>query len=184
MDHDSDEHLMQQVKQGSRDALAPLVRRYAGPLLTYLQRMVGNRALGEELFQEVFLAVWRKRRTYKVGRVFRSWLFAIATNQGRAHFRRARRADEITPFDDGVLVAANPGPVDTAISTETNQLVAYAVTCLPAQQRSVVVMRIWNELSYGEIAQVIGCREATVRSHMHHGLATLRRQLEPQLNRN
>ena len=69
----------------------------------------------------------------------------------------------------------------TAIAAETATLVAGAVTQLPPQQRSVVVLRVWNELSYGEIAEVVGAPESTVRSHMHRGLAVLRDYLEPRL---
>jgi RNA polymerase sigma-70 factor (ECF subfamily) len=69
------------------------------------------------------------------------------------------------------------------IATETAALVTAAVAELPLQQRTVLALRVWNGLSYTEIAQVVGRTEATVRSHMFHGLATLRRYLEPRLNR-
>ena len=74
-------------------------------------------------------------------------------------------------------------PADTAIATETASLVSAAVAQLPAQQRLVVVLRVWDGLSYAEIAEIAGRTEATVRSHMHHGLAALRKYLEPRLNR-
>ena len=82
-----DEWWMAEVAKGKREALEPLVRRFASPLLTFLERMVGDRHKGEELFQEVFLAVWNKRGLYEYPRPFRSWLFAIALNQCRAAFR-------------------------------------------------------------------------------------------------
>ena len=72
----SDEWLMGQVASGKQDNLAALVRRYASPLLTYVQRMVGDRHRSEELVQEVFLRVWLKRKTYRFPRTFRAWLFA------------------------------------------------------------------------------------------------------------
>ena len=79
-----DEWLMGQVALGKREQLEPLVRRYSSALLTYLHRMVGDRHRAEELFQDVFFAVWQKRKTYKFPKSFRSWLFAIATNRCRA----------------------------------------------------------------------------------------------------
>lgn len=82
-----DEWWMAEVAKGKREALEPLVRRFASPLLTFLERMVGDRHQSEELFQEVFLAVWNKRGLYEYPRPFRSWLFAIALNQCRAAFR-------------------------------------------------------------------------------------------------
>jgi RNA polymerase sigma-70 factor (ECF subfamily) len=182
--HVQDEWLMVQVANGKRDQLEPLLRRYAGPLLTFIHRMIGNRHRSEELFQEVFLAVWTKRRQYRFPRPFKAWLYAIALNKCRADFRA--RPASVTLSLDHVATAAprsqEPSPADTAIATETAGLVSTAVTRLPAQQRAVVVLRIWDGLSYAQIAEVVGRTEATVRSHMHHGLAALRQYLEPRLN--
>src|SRR5262245_35181724 len=83
-----DEWLMTQVARGKRDQLEPLIRRHATPLLTFIPRMVGDRHKSEELFQEVFLAVWVKRGTYKFPRPFKPWLYAIALNKCRAAFRK------------------------------------------------------------------------------------------------
>ena len=62
------------------------------------------------------------------------------------------------------------------------RFVGEAVALLPDRQRAVVTLRVWNEMTYGEIADVLGCGESTVRSHMHHGLASLRSHLEPRLD--
>jgi len=179
----SDEWLMGQVAAGKQDCLAPLVRRYASPLLTYIERMVGDRHRAEELFQDVFLAVWAKRKTYKLPKPFRAWLFAIATNACRAAFRRAG-PDIVLPLSEyspESPVSNDPSPAAAAVATETANMVARAVARLPAQQRTVVVLRNWNGLSYAEIAKVIGTTEGTVRSHMHHGLTGMRKYLEPRM---
>jgi len=179
----SDEWLMGQVAGGKREHLEMLVRRYASPLLTYLERMVGDRHDAEELFQDVFLAVWKKRKTYRFPKTFRSWLFAIATNRCRQAFRRARPPAAL-PTNDGaavVPVSTGPTPAEAAVATETAHLVAAAVAQLPPQQRLVVVLRNWNGLDYAEIAQVSGRTEGTVRSNMHHALAGMRRFLEPRM---
>src|SRR6516162_8034908 len=84
---DRDEYLMARVQHGQPELLERLLRRHASPLLTFLQRMAGDRHRGEELFQEVFLAVWRKRHQYLYPRPFKPWLYAIALNRCRAEFR-------------------------------------------------------------------------------------------------
>jgi RNA polymerase sigma-70 factor, ECF subfamily len=176
----SDEWLMGRVKAGQQDCLETLVRRYASPLLTYLQRMVGDPQRAEDLFQDAFLAVWTKRRTYRFPNRFRSWLFAIATNRCRQAFRQARSLPVVS-CDEAIAVTmpcGEPTPSEVAVTAETVQLVAAAVSRLPDQQRTVLVLRNWNGLSYAEIAEVVGCSEATVRSHMHHALAGVRRYLE------
>jgi RNA polymerase sigma-70 factor (ECF subfamily) len=181
--HQRDEWLMAEVRLGQREALEPLIRRYATPLLTFIHRMVGDGHRSEELFQEVFLAIWKKRAQYQFPRPFKPWLYRIAVNKCRAAFRgqalptvHLAALEEVTAPPGG-----QPSPEDRAIATETAGLVTAAVTRLPPQQRMVVVLRIWNDLSYARIASIVGRTEATVRSHMHHGLAALRRALAPHL---
>ena len=176
-----DEWLMAQVAQGKRDLLEPLIRRYANRLLTFLDRMTGDRHQSEELFQEVFLAVWAKRQQYQFPRPFKAWLYGIALNKCRAAYRARAvpgRGFGGPPED---LAAPDLSPADSAIATETAALVTAAVGRLPAQQRAVVVLRIWDGLSYAEIAEAVDRTEATVRSHMHHGLTAIRKYLEPRL---
>jgi RNA polymerase sigma-70 factor, ECF subfamily len=177
-----DEWLMSQVASDRRDCLAPLVRRYASPLLTYLRRMVGCEHRSEELFQDVFLQVWLKRRQYQYPRPFRPWLFAIATNHCRATFRGAKPPGVSLDEEAAAPVTREPGPVETAVASETATEVAAAVARLPAQQRSVVVLRVWNGLSYAEIGGIVGVSEETARSHMSHGLKTLRKSLDGMLS--
>jgi len=183
-EHVHDEWLMAQVAHGQRDPLEPLVRRYASPLLTFIHRMIGDRHRSEELLQEVFLAVWRKRGQYQFPRPFKAWLYAIALNKCRAAFRVRSAVAPVSLEDDSpsTPIALEPSPAETAIATETATLVAAAVTQLPPQQRMVVVLRVWNGLLYAEIAEAVGRTETTVRSHMHHGLAALRKYLEPRLS--
>src|SRR6516165_12125036 len=84
---DRDEYLMARVQHGQPELLERLLRRHATPLLTFLQRMTGDAHRGEELFQEVFLAVWCKRHQYEYPRPFKAWLYAIALNKCRQAFR-------------------------------------------------------------------------------------------------
>ena len=178
-----DEWLMGQVARGRRDSLDILVRRYASPLLTFIARMIGDRHRGEELFQEVFLAVWIKRRQYDQFRRFKPWLYRIAINKCRASFRRRSIPISQSNADDlpTLVPASNPSPTETAVATETSRLVADAVATLPEKQRIVLVLRIWSMLSYPEMAVILNRSEATVRSNMHHALAGLRAYLEPRM---
>jgi RNA polymerase sigma-70 factor (ECF subfamily) len=172
---------MGQVRKGCRSSLEKLVRRYASPLLTFIERTVGDRHRAEELFQEVFLSVWSKRRQYKLEHAFRSWLFTIAANRCRSHFRK-----QVTPTISPEIVDASPdratSATETAIATETATMVTVAVKQLPPAQRMVVSLRVWNGLSFAKIAEVIGTAEGTARSTMHRALAAMRKSLEPKLS--
>jgi len=177
-----DEDLMQRVAAGNREAMAPLVRRYASPLLTFIRRMTGDWHRAEELFQEAFLAVWQCRRRYQYPRPFRPWLFALALNKCRADFRKCAAMPVFLDDELELRVPAHDrGPVEAAIASETAVLVAQAATTLPPKQRAVLVLRVWNGLEYAEIAQILNRTEATIRSQMFHALTAMRRYLEPRL---
>jgi RNA polymerase sigma-70 factor, ECF subfamily len=178
-----DEWLMAKVAAGDRAQLEVLVRRYATPLMTFLRRMVFDVHRSEELFQEVFLAVWKHRSRYMSGKPFRPWLFRIALNKcredGRGRMRRWAAGLEPAPAE--VVIAREPSPAEAAITAESATLVLEAIDQLPAQQRAVLVLRVWNELPFQEIADTLECTPGTARSHMHHALTVLRRHLERKM---
>ncbi|GAF68579.1 unnamed protein product [marine sediment metagenome] len=178
----SDERLMRQVALGEREHVRPLLQRWAGPLLTFIARTIGDRHRSEELFQDVFLAVWQNRRKYEYPRPFRSWLFGIAMNKCRADLRRTSVVS-IGPDEPAVasIESADPSPLERVVASETSSLVVAAVAELPTGQRTTIVLRVFNGLPYAEIAEILECKEATVRSHMCHGLAAIRKYLEPRL---
>ena len=188
----SDEALMAQVAQGRAEQVEPLVRRYGTPLLTFIRHMVGDHHRSEELFQEVFLAVWTKRGQYQFPRPFKPWLYQIALNRCRQWFR-LRSAENVQSLDDNPdhsdhpdrpsrqFAMAGPSPQEAAITVETASLVDQAVALLPPRQRSVVVMRLWSGLAYAQIAEAMEVSEGTVRSNMHDALASIRRHLEARV---
>lgn len=177
---DSDEGLMAEVALGSRECLHLLMRRYGTSLLTFIQRMTGNRQSSEDLFQEVFLALWLQSRRYDASRSFRAWLFGIAANKCRSEYRKVTSQ---SPTGEGSERIEEPraSPQEIALQQERAVIVQQAVKKLPTMQRQVAVLRIWNEMPYDEIADVLKCSEGTVRSHMFHALTAMRKYLEPRL---
>ncbi len=177
-----DEELMRQVALGSRDCLSSLMRRNATSLLTFIRRMTGEVQASEEVFQDVFLAVWVQRGSYQHPRSFRAWLFGIAAKKCRTAARRAKAPPvSLEALNETGPLSGDRSPVDALVAEETASLVQTAVLLLPTQQRAVVVLRVWNGFSYAEIAELVGASESTVRSHMFHGLASLRRHLEVRM---
>jgi RNA polymerase sigma-70 factor (ECF subfamily) len=179
-DEDRDEYLMARVQHGQPELLERILRRHATPLLTFLERMTGNLHQSEELFQEVFLLVWRKRHQYRYPMPFKPWLYAIAVNKCREVFRNRGRREE--PLgEEAAMPAADASPAECAIASETAEMISRAITALPEKQRAVVVLRVWQGLGYDRIAEILHTSEPTARSHMHHGLAALRESLAPRL---
>jgi RNA polymerase sigma-70 factor (ECF subfamily) len=172
---------MRRTAGGDRECFELIVRRHADGLLTFIVRMIGDYHRSEELFQDVFLAVWIKRHTYQHPKPFRPWLYRIALNYCRAAWRRAKLP--ITRVDDvrNIAAASTESAGFDAIRAEMDSIVTDAVRHLPEQQRTVVVLRIWNNMSYRDIAETVGVTETTIRSHTHHALASLRETLEPKV---
>ena len=178
----TDEELMGLVQTGGREGLSALMRRYANPLLTFLRRMTGDHHRSEELFQDVFLAVWVQRAEFAAWRPFRAWLFGIASNKCRSEVRSRQRRPLILAGEQADSVMEDgTSPQEAAVATETATIVEHAVLQLPHVQRQVVVLRVWNALSYQAISQIVGCSEGTARSHMFHALNSMRLYLEPRL---
>jgi RNA polymerase sigma-70 factor (ECF subfamily) len=179
-DEGRDEEVMAEVARGRSHLLERLIRRHATPLLTFIRRLVGDRHHSEEVFQDVFLAVWAKRNQYEYPRSFKNWLYAIALNRCREMFR-ARGLPEVPLAEQDTVALSEGAPEEAVIAAETADTVSQAVLALPPQQRAVVTLRVWENLPYPRIARIVGCSEATARSHMHLGLVTLRRVLKPRL---
>ncbi len=172
----TDAMLMEQTAQNDRTSFAQLIRRHATGLLNFIDRMVGDPHRSEDIFQEVVLAVWIHRRQYQASRPVQPWLYKIALNRCRREFR-SRVVPPLPLSDDPPVASREPDPALEAERRETAELVQAAVDRLPDLQRAVVSLRIYQGMSYGEIAQVLDRTEGTVRSYMHHAVQALRRYL-------
>jgi RNA polymerase sigma-70 factor (ECF subfamily) len=185
----TDKSLIDAHLQGDTTAFGELVRRHGDSLLGYLTRMTGSIEQAEDLFQETFKRVHEKADTFQGSRI-KSWLFAIATNVAIDGFRRNKRlqvtslnqkldcADEQGHELGAVAVADNScGPSQKAIMTERKEQVRQALELLPAKQRATLVLAYFQQLSYPEVAQVLGCSVGTVKTQMYRALKTLAQRL-------
>jgi RNA polymerase sigma-70 factor (ECF subfamily) len=180
----SDEQLMIRVTTGDMEALGVLFERYKGPLYGFLYRLLHDVAWAEDLTLDVFLRVYDRRRTYKPGFKFSTWLFTIAHNLAADGMRQANRG-EITlqnTVDD--VSSSDPSPPDAVARGELAEVVRLAVLSLPEDQRLVILLREFQGFSYREIAQVLGAGEDTVRVRAHRARQALRKALAPYCEEN
>jgi RNA polymerase sigma-70 factor, ECF subfamily len=175
----TDEELAQGIKQGDRQHLALLLERHHSPLIGFLYRMTdGDRTLAEDLTQESFLRVLRSIDQYRYPRPFKPWLYQIATNLARDHYKRAetRRAvgviEDMEAFGDEAAL-----PEEMLLMDAETQAVAAALRSLPDHQRETVILRYYQELSLGEIAKVLDVPVGTVKSRLSLALGRLRELL-------
>ncbi len=167
-----DDRAMARLAAGDSAALADLFERHRGPLFGFLLRLVGDRCLAEDLLGETFLRVYRGRRNYRAGRGFVPWLLTIARRLAIGELRKHRVRALFLQH-----VQAPPPPDTGAWDGEQEALqasVQAALRALPHEQRLALVLREYQELSYREIAQVLGCSEQAARARTYRARLALR----------
>jgi len=171
----TDEALMIAFCRGEAKAFDELLQRYRTPLFSTLFRLVGDRALAEDLFQESFLRVIRHAGRYDPEQKFSGWLYRIARNLSVDALRqRGVRQEQALDEDhqDG-----NPQPERVLAQKEQGQAILRALGLLPLEQREVFVMREFSGLSFKEIAEVTRSPLNTVLGRMHLAVKKLRASL-------
>ena len=185
----TDVQLMLGVKEGDETAFELLLARYRSPVINFLYRMLQNRAIAEELAQEVFLRVYRARKDYKPTAKFTTWMFRIASNLALNAIRdgRAARAMEVaTDETDGeddlpVMQLADRRPTveQEMIERDRAGVIRQAVEALPEKQRMAVLLHKYQDMDYAEIAKIIGCSESALKSLLFRAYESLRERLRP-----
>ncbi len=170
----NDDEAIGQCKEGHRDAFRHLVERYKDVLFGTAVLMTGNRAVSEEIVQEALLSAWRGIGGFKSGRPFKPWVVRILVNEVLA--RQRRKAVPTVPISDTELAAVSSEDGEPE-DFESRALVRQAISDLVPEQKQVVVLRYFAELSVPEVARAIGVREGTVKSRLHRALARLRESL-------
>ena len=186
----SDVQLMLGVRAGDEVSFELLLQRYRMPLVNFLNRMVRDSGLAEDLAQEVFLRVYRARKDYVPSAKFTTWLFRIATNLALNALRDRRyRLMEISidqSTDDGEQEQSPLEVTDKSLNIEHRMverdraaMIRKAVDALPEKQRAAVLLHKYVELDYTEIARALECSESALKSLLFRAYETLRVQLAP-----
>jgi RNA polymerase sigma-70 factor, ECF subfamily len=188
-DEKSNEDLMGSVRLGNRHAFEVLINRHQRSVLNFIFRFLGNRTDAEDLTQEVFLRVWKAAGTYKPDAKFTTWLYRIATNLciNRQHAIRIRRLfvqshiqEQIQNSKDSSIIGESAGilsPEERLIDSEQSVRLLNALNELPTSQRVAIVLRIYHEMSYQEIAQIMDRSVSSVDSLLIRAKKNLHRKL-------
>ena len=177
---DEDVQLMLAFRAGETAAFDELFRRWSGPLLRYLDRMVRDLATAEELVQEAFLRVHRARDRYSPDARFSTWLYRIATNLALNELRRPRRRSTHRSTDDETgpeLAAESPSTEAVVDARRRGAAVADALGQLPEKQRAALCLTAVEGLSYAEVAETLEVTEKAVKSLVHRARSSLAKQL-------
>lgn len=177
----SDEDLMRRAQDADKQAFALLYERYSASVLSYLYRMLGSVEDVESIAQEVFLRAYRFRATYRYPQRLSTWLFTITRNLAINQARRKKRSPvrNITELNlEGIDISGDPYQVaaratDDVEKQEEIARVLKALDDLPTDQKEVIVLGVFQDLSYGEMEAITGTKAVTLRSRMFHGLKKL-----------
>jgi RNA polymerase sigma-70 factor, ECF subfamily len=174
-DETPDEVLVTQARNGSRPAFEALVRRYQEPLYFLCYRYVRDHDTAAELAQRAFIRAMDSIRDLRQAEIFRSWLFKIAVNLALNHLRDAAKFVE-KPIFDGTV---SPEAETLMEAAETSRGLQSAVSRLPNKQRLIVELRVYQELSFRDIAQALDTTANAAKVGFHHAVKNLRRLLVP-----
>jgi RNA polymerase sigma-70 factor (ECF subfamily) len=189
---DPDVRLMLQVRDDVAGAFETLVERYQNRLVGILFHLVGKIEEAEDLCQEVFLRIYKARKGYRARSKFSTWLFTIANNLALNHLRSKGRnpgppmggTDSDSQAIASIarqLVGRETTPSAQMRQAELADLVHAALAALNEDQKMAVLLNKFEEMSYAEIAQVMGRSTAAVKSLLARARNELREQLEPYL---
>src|ERR671912_1969312 len=179
----TDEELVARSMQGDVDSFNQLVLRWERPIYALAYRVIGRDEDARDVAQETFLRAFRALPGFKGQAKFSSWLYRIALNLCRDWIRRERRAQVVQAPEnvDLVEMAAALEPAesveDLVARKDLARAVERAMTGLPEEQRTAIILKEYHGLTFQEIADLVGCPLSTVKTRLYQGLTVLRREL-------
>ena len=181
---------MQKLQAGHDAALNDLMERHATPIFHFLCRMTGNEDDANDLAQETFVRIFKSKDSYRLEQKFSTWLYAIAANLARNHFRWRTRHPNISleaesPITEeslaSTLPANAPAPNEEALASERAKAVRDAVDKLPEDMREAIALCEWEERSVAEAATILETTPKAVESRLYRARQILREQLKSWL---
>jgi RNA polymerase sigma-70 factor (ECF subfamily) len=171
--------LITAAQQGDRAAFTQLVEHYWDRLYRWLYHLSHDRHAAEDLTQEAFLKAFAGLAKFRPGSNFQAWLFRIAYNGFADDWRRAARGRQPLPED---VPAADGDPAEQAARRETVKLLARAVGRLPGEFRAAFLLRVEEDWSFRQIAEVLETTEETARWRVFKARQKLMEALGPQVD--
>jgi RNA polymerase sigma-70 factor (ECF subfamily) len=187
---DPDVQRMLQFQKGERAAFEALFEKYHRPILNFCFRFLGNPHDAEDITQDTFLQVYQAAPRYQPLTKFSTWLYTIAKNLCLNRLREGqmeavaeinRLADTEESLLEEQIMSNNPGPDQQVEEKEITEIVQKAIRELPAILRLPLILRRYQELSYEEIAQILGCSVTAVKLRLHRAKRILAQRLGPYL---
>lgn len=166
---------IEQIRKGQRTSFSHLVKKYQKSLLRLSLRFTKDLGTAEDVVQEAFMKAYERLETFEGRASFKSWLFQITVNTAKNKLRERRDGhSDIDSVQLSVQAEAESGLRQEALS----KLLQKAVDVLPFRQRTALVLRIYEDLSFKEIAEIMGCPYDTAKANYRHALLKLKTEFE------
>ena len=182
----TDEELVARSQDGDVESFNQLILRWERPIYALAYRVIGRDEDARDVCQETFLRAFRALPGFRGQAKFSSWIYRIALNLCRDWIRRQRRApvSQIPEDMDLGELAAERGPSETVedlvIRRQMTGLVESAMSTLPEEQRTAIILKEYHGMTFQEIAELQGCPLSTVKTRLYQGLSVLRKRLEEE----
>jgi RNA polymerase sigma-70 factor (ECF subfamily) len=171
----TDLEVVEKVKQGDRKMFSLLVRRHQKSLLRISLRFVKDLETAEDVVQEAFIKAFERLHSFEARSSFKSWIFQIAINTAKNKLRD--RKDESVDIDT-VPLAVGAMAEHGLIGQSITLLLQKYVEQLPVKQKTALVLRVYEDLSFKEIAEIMECPYDTAKANYRHGLMRLKEELQ------
>jgi RNA polymerase sigma-70 factor, ECF subfamily len=179
---ESESGLLEQARRGSLFAFEEIVRRYQRRVYATAYRIVRRHEVADDVAQEAFIRAHRNLDRFDARRPFGPWICRIAANLAVNHVRSPAAREDALPDGHAETPSAAPGPLQGVLDAEARAMLDRALGALPAEQRAVFCLRVFDELSYREIADALGIEMGTVMSRLSRAREKLRETLSPYLS--
>ena len=166
---------MLRVREGDEAAFRELFERHAAPLVGFVDRFFYNRAVSEEVVQEVFLKVYRARKKYQPRSKFTTWLYTIATRASLNELRRGvfkQKRQELKEVN-----GAAPAVDEEVAGRRLRERVAGVLEDLPENQRAAFLLVRFGGRSYEEVAEILGLSVSAVKSQIFRATDAVRKEI-------
>jgi RNA polymerase sigma-70 factor (ECF subfamily) len=177
LDHADDETLVRAFQAGRLEAFDRIVERHRRAVYQLCFRFVGNHEDAADLSQDVFVRAFKGLGRFKGESSMRTWLYRVSVNVSLNRVATRRVATEPLDAADPVDARAEH-PLDALVRGEQRARVRQAVSQLPPKQRATLVLRVYQDLDYGEIAAILGGSVGGVKANFFHALANLKRLVQ------
>ncbi|GAB4313760.1 MAG: sigma-70 family RNA polymerase sigma factor [Candidatus Zixiibacteriota bacterium] len=174
-----DHEIMRRIQKDDFDAFDELVNRYKTRLVNVIYRMLNDRNEAEDLVQETFLRVWTHRQDYDFSYCLSTWIYTIALNLAKNELRKHRKFKffNLTDMTEKGLELPDPKMGPSALGHMLDQ----AIATLPSKYKAAFLLRDVEQMSYEEVAQILGVPLGTVKSRVNRARSVLKDHLKPKL---